>query len=200
MTADRAPATDLDRFLARIAARDMEAFGDWMRGAEPRIRDSLRSFAARVDVEAMMQETLLRIWQVAPRFVADGRENGLLRLAIRVARNLAISELRRYRAEPTEIEAIERAAGAGEPSAPEPEPASDPLLRRRIEECMRRLPRQPGRALARRLGSNGLEPDEVLAAGLDMRKNTFLQNITRARKLVTECLKRHGVDLAMELA
>ena len=33
-----------------------------------------------------------------------------------------------------------------------------------------------------------------------MRKNTFLQNVTRARKLIAECLARHGVDLAVELA
>lgn len=200
MTAERAPATDLDGLLRRIAARDVEAFGEWMRGAEPRIRDSLRSFAARVDVEAIVQETLLRVWQVAPRFVADGRENGLLRLAIRIARNLAISHLRRYRAEPVEIEAVEAAAPAGEGGALRPAPPSDPLLRRRIEECLRRLPRQPGRALALRLDSDGLQPDAILAESVGMRLNTFLQNITRARKLVAECLQRYGVDLAMELA
>jgi len=33
-----------------------------------------------------------------------------------------------------------------------------------------------------------------------MRTNTFLQNVTRARKLIAECLERHGVDLAAELA
>ena len=64
MTVDRAPATDLDTLLPRIAARDEEAFVDWMRSAEHRIRDSLRSFAARVDVEATVQETLLRVWQM----------------------------------------------------------------------------------------------------------------------------------------
>ena len=50
-----------------------------------------------------------------------------------------------------------------------------------------------------RLDSGGFEPDETLAAGLRMRRNTFLQNITRARKLLAACLERHGVDLAMEL-
>jgi RNA polymerase sigma-70 factor (ECF subfamily) len=197
VTGERAPATDLDGLLRRIAGRDVEAFGDWMRGAEPRIRDSLRSFAARVDVEATVQETLLRVWQVAPRFVADGRENGLLRLAIRIARNLAISQLRRYRAEPAEIEAIEREAVAGESVAA---PPSDPLLRRRIEECIHGLPRQPGRALASRLDGDGLQPDGALAESLGMRLNTFLQNITRARRLLAECLARHGVDLEGELA
>jgi len=199
VTADRAPALDLDQPLPRIAAGDQAAFAEWMRGAEPRIRDSLRSFAAAVDVEAAVQETLLRVWQVAPRFVPDGRENGLLRLAIRIGRNFAISQLRRRRLEPALIEALEADAQAAEDSALAPARASDPLLRRRIAECLRRLPRQPGRALAARLDSGGFEPDETLAAGLRMRRNTFLQNVTRARQLVAACLERHGVDLAMEL-
>jgi len=148
----------------------------------------------------VVQETLLRIWQIAPRFVADGRENGLLRLAIRVARNLAVSELRRYRAEPMEIDALEREAQAYDPLGAEAPRARDPLLARRIEDCLGRLPRQPGRALAARLESGGVEPDEVLAEGLRMRKNTFLQNVTRARKLIADCLARHGVDLAVELS
>ncbi len=33
-----------------------------------------------------------------------------------------------------------------------------------------------------------------------MTKNTFLQYFARARKLLFECLERHGVDLRMELA
>ena len=199
MTADRAPALDLDQPLPRIAAGDQAAFAEWMRGAEPCIRDSLRSFAATVDVEAAVQETLLRVWQVAPRFVPDGRENGLLRLAIRIGRNFAISQLRRRRLEPALIEALEADAQAAEDSALAPARASDPLFRRRIAECLRRLPCQPGRALAARLDRGGFEPDETLAAGLRMRRNTFLQNVTRARQLVAACLERHGVDLAMEL-
>jgi RNA polymerase sigma-70 factor (ECF subfamily) len=199
VTADRAPALDLDQPLPRIAAGDQAAFAEWMRGAEPRIRDSLRSFAATVDVEAAVQETLLRVWQVAPRFVPDGRENGLLRLAIRIGRNFAVSELRRRHVEPMEVERLEREAQVNDQSGAGPARPSDPLLRRRIEECLRRLPRQPGRALASRLESGGLQPDELLAEEIGMRRNTFLQNITRARNLVAECLERHGIDLATEL-
>jgi DNA-directed RNA polymerase specialized sigma24 family protein len=200
VTVGQARLPDLDEHLPRIVAGEVEAFGAWMAGAESRLRDSLRSFAIRVDVESVVQDTLLRVWQTAPRFVADGRDNGLLRLAIRMARNLAVSELRRRRAEPMEIAAIEREAPADDlPGSGAPR-VRDPLLARRIEECLGRLPRQPGRALAARLESGGVEPDEALAEGLGMRKNTFLQNVTRARKLIAECLARHGVDLAAELA
>jgi RNA polymerase sigma factor (sigma-70 family) len=200
VTVEQARLSDLDEHLPRILAGEVDAFGSWLAGAESRLRDSLRSFAIRVDVEGVVQEAVLRVWQTAPRFVADGRENGLLRLAIRVARNLAVSELRRYRVEPTEIDELVRAAEAYDPiGSGVPRPA-DPFLARRIEDCLGRLPRQPARAIAARVGSGGTTPDEALAEGLGMRRNTFLQNVTRARKLVADCLERHGIDLAMELS
>jgi RNA polymerase sigma-70 factor (ECF subfamily) len=146
-----------------------------------------------------VQETLLRVWQAAPRVVPDGRENALLRLAIRIGWNFAVSELRRRRLEPALIEALEAEARAYEDSAPAPARPGDPLLGRRIAECLRRLPRQPRSALDARLESGGRRADEALAAGLGMTRNTFLQNITRARKLLAKCLERHGVDLALEL-
>jgi RNA polymerase sigma-70 factor (ECF subfamily) len=200
VTANPEPAGGLDELLPRIAAGDTDAFGEWMRGAEPRIRASLRSFAARVDVEAIVQEALLRVWLAARRFVDDGRGNGLLRLAIRIARNLTISELRRRRLGAPEIDLAGPTGIVGEPGYADPEPPSDPLLRQRIVDCIGRLPRQPGRALAVRLESAGLQPDTVLAERLGMTLNTFLQNFTRARKLVAKCLERYGVDLALELA
>jgi RNA polymerase sigma-70 factor (ECF subfamily) len=129
---------------------------------------------------------------VAPRFVPDGRPDGLLRLAIRVARNLAISERRRVR------------AGAFDPATEAlPDDATavapDPLLRQLIALCREQLEGRPAQALEARLASGGAEPDEVLAQRLAMRLNTFLQNFTRARRQLAECLKRRGVDLAREL-
>ena len=88
---------DLDAHLPAIQAGDADAFGRWLAGAEPGLRESLRSFAASVDTEAVLQESLLRTWQVAPRVVSDGKPNTLLRLAVRIARNLAVSERRRLR-------------------------------------------------------------------------------------------------------
>ena len=105
-------ARDADRRLALVAARmtdlDVHLARD-RRRRRRRVRPRgsrapsrpcatrCASFAAVVDVEAVLQESLLRVWQVAPRFDADGGPNGLLRLAIRIARNLAVSELRRTR-------------------------------------------------------------------------------------------------------
>jgi RNA polymerase sigma-70 factor (ECF subfamily) len=186
---------DLDEHLPAIAAGDAGAFGRWIAGAEPGLRRSLRPFAARVDVEAVLQEVLLRTWQVAPRHAPDGRANSLLRVSLRIARNLAVDEVRRARVAPADDETLERALGADPPEPKGP----DPLLRRIIEECRRLLPGKPAEVLAARLQAGGAEPDETLAERLGMRLNTFLQNFGRARKMLAECLTRHKVDLNQEI-
>ena len=183
---------DLDAHLSAIAAGDPDAFGRWVAGAEPSLRAGLRSLAARIDGEAVLQEALLRIWQVAPRCVPDGRPNVLLRLGARVARNLALDELRRLRTLTTD----DIDAAVVEPLAPR---APDPLLRHAIEVCRGKLPKQPRAALAARVEAAGGDPDERLAERLHMKLNTFLQNVGRARKLVAECLARHGIDWKWEL-
>ena len=191
--------TDLDVHLPGIAAGGEEAFTAWLAGGERRVRLTLRSFAHRVDTEAVLQETILRVWQVAPRVRSDGRPDALLRLAIRIGRNLAVSELRRARLDPVEIDELERAAATLE-GAPAPDRIGDPFLRQAIVECHHRLPAKPARALDARLESEGSERDAVLAERVGMRLNTFLQNITRARRLIAECLRSRGIDLATELA
>jgi DNA-directed RNA polymerase specialized sigma24 family protein len=183
--------TDGDVHLAAIVAGDAPAFGRWMAGAEPRVRASLRAFARAVDVEAVVQETLLRAWQVAPRHVPDGRPDSLLRLAIRIGRNLAISEARRTRAAPSEPDDLDAALAAAAPTPTAP----DPLLRAAIAACHDQLPAQPRAALAARLTSAGGHDDAQLAAGLRMRLNTFLQNVGRARRLIAACLARRGVAI-----
>jgi RNA polymerase sigma factor (sigma-70 family) len=180
---------DLDVFLPGILARDTQAFARWMAGAEPSMRVSLRSFASAIDVEAVLQEALLRVWQVAPRFEADGRPNGLLRLGVRMARNLAISEVRRTRAKPVADEDLDQPVEPEEP---------DPMLRRVLATCHDRLPEKPRQAIDARI--TGRAADADLAATLGMRLNTFLQNVTRARKMLAECLQKHGVEIDPELA
>jgi RNA polymerase sigma-70 factor (ECF subfamily) len=188
---------DLDVHLSAIVIGDAAAFGRWVAGAEPSLREGLRSFAAKLDVEAVLQEALLRTWQVAPRHVPDGRDNSLLRLAQRIARNHAIDELRRARAAPTDDEGLERALhdAGGEPAMIAP----DPFLRRVIEKCRELLAGKPAEVLAARLASAGAEPDETLAERLGMRLNTFLQNFGRARKQLAECLEKRKIDLRAEI-
>jgi DNA-directed RNA polymerase specialized sigma24 family protein len=180
--------TDLDIHLAAIAAGDTRAFAYWLARAEMPVRDSLRSFAAVVDVEAVLQEALLRVWQVAPRVELDGKPNALLRLGVRIARNLAVSEVRRTRATPVEARDLEAALTVG-PSEP------DHMLREAISDCRDKLPPKPRQAFDSRLASAGGHDDVDLAASLGMKLNTFLQNFTRARQLLVDCLKKKGIAL-----
>lgn len=184
---------DLDAYLHAIRAGDARAFGLWMASCEGTVRDSLRSFASVIDVEAVLQEALLRVWQVAPRFVPDGRPNGLLRLGVRIARNLAVSEVRRTKARPVDAEQLEALADEARPTTP------DPMLREAIVDCRDKLPPKPREAFDARLASAGGDDDTELAAALGMRLNTFLQNFTRARKLLAECLFKKGIKLETEL-
>jgi RNA polymerase sigma-70 factor (ECF subfamily) len=184
---------DLDLHLSAIVAGDADAFARWVAGAEPALRRALRPLAAQVDAEAIVQESLIRVWQTAPRFVPDGRPNALLRLGVRIALNLALSERRRMRSCAAPEDMIERLFEDAGEVAPAPQP--DPLLRRRIEECKDQLPERPALALRERLGSAGGEPDERIAARLGMRPNTFLQNFTRARRLLAACLEQSGLPI-----
>lgn len=183
--------TDLDVHLVAIAAGDTQAFGAWVAGSEHSIRASLRSFATAVDVEVVVQETLLRMWQVAGRVELDGRGNSLLRLALRTARNLAIDEVRRTgKTQSLPAETDRDLDWSAEPIEP------DPMLRQAIALCREKLPGKPALALDARLDCQGAEPDRTLAERMGWRLNTFLQNITRARKLLAECLQRQGIELA----
>jgi len=200
--------TDLDVHLAAIAAADPEAFALWVAAAERPLRLSLRSFASAVDTEAVVQETLLRVWQLAPRIVPDGSPNTLLRFAIRAARNLAVSETRRlgtHRAwlEKSGLGAAQRLGAVDDRDralAAHLLPTEiDPFLRAALAECRGALHGKPAAALTARLENAGGDADLTLAERLGMTLNTFLQNFTRARKLLGECLRGRGIDVAKEL-
>lgn len=182
---------DLDTLQPAIAGGDTRAFGAWLAVGEPVLRRALGSFATRVDVESVLQEGLLRLWQVAPRFVPDGSPNGFLRLGLRITRNLAISETRRLG---SKVEPIERADDETK-HVPEEDPRPDPFLRSAIVECTEKLPESPKKALLARCDSSGHDTDTTLAERLGMRLNTFLQNFTRARRLLGDCLAAHGIEL-----
>lgn len=181
--------------LASMAGGDAAAFARWASTAEHPLRAALRPFATSLDTEAVLQETLLRIWQIAPRFTHDGRPNALLRFAMRTARNVAVTEWRRL-GKPEQQEALERHLQAESTVAPL---TPDPHLREHVERCREKLPGQPRVALEQRLAAQGLRDDGELAQRLGMSLNTFLQNFTRARKFLKDCLEKAGVHLDGEL-
>ena len=155
------------------------------------LRRSLRRFARAVDVEVSVQETLARMCDVA-HDSSPGLEG---------ERRLAQSRISGWRGmwlcKETRRSAIDLFVDLG-----------------KLEICGRRsipnpaIPPWPGRSmtasnacllsplsvLAARLEGDCL-PDRVLAEGLRMRLNTFLQNIVRARKSLEKCLEGRGVRL-----
>src|SRR5688572_25344408 len=132
------PAANHDREFAAIARGDSSAFARWLSAVEPELRRSLRPLARAVDAEAVLQEALLRIWQVAPKVTLDGRPNALLRLAVTTAKNLALSELRRARPDLPGDELIARVQ-----LTEQVDTSTDPLLRKHLIDCREKLPRQP---------------------------------------------------------
>jgi RNA polymerase sigma-70 factor (ECF subfamily) len=134
------------------------------------------------------------VWQTAPRFVPDGRPNSLLRYAIRIARNRAVSELRRIRATPIDDDDLEHALAA---AAEQPIGAPDPILRRTIAICHDRLSPKQRLVFDARLAGAGGQDDEVLAASVGMQRNAFLQNFSRARRSLAKCLKLRGVSVKL---
>jgi len=181
--------TPIDAAYRRAQAGDHGGFAEWIRHVEHRLRASLRSFALGVDVEAIVQEGLLRMWVLAPTLDLEG-EDASLRYAGRLVRNLANREAKRV----STLAPLEGPDGTLEHDvAVPPVPSSDPGLRRAILECMERLPAKPALALEARLAGRGIEPDRDLAARVRMTLNTFLQNVVRARKHLAKCLGSKGV-------
>lgn len=184
--------TDTDRDLEGIAAGDHNAFARWVAAAEPRIRLSLYRFCRFVDTEVVVQETLLRMWQLAPRFTPDGKSDAMLRYAIRTAHNLAVTEARRNRTRnPIDLHEPPESGTAVPP------PLSESKLREAVERCLKELPGRPSSAIRARLRDPHVR-DDALAEGLGMTVNTFFQNIRRARLALLECLQRHGFALGIK--
>jgi DNA-directed RNA polymerase specialized sigma24 family protein len=184
------PIHDIDGTFERVCDGDRIAFAEWMGAVEAPIRRSIARYARAVDVESVLQETLLRMWVYAQD---RGRElegeAASLRFAIGMARNIARSEARRLgRVQllpPEDLPEVEV----------QPEPPPDPALMLAIQECLRRLKGKPLAALRARLNPASELRDRDLARGVGMTLNTFLQNVVRARKAIAECLRRRGVAL-----
>ncbi len=184
-------ADRLEELFLVARSGEPDAFAEWMGMVEIPLRHSLRRFARAVDVEVVVQETLARMWLVVndPHRVLEG-EHASLKFALRVARNVALEEIRRCRHDRfVDLEDLQDLPGGSY----DPEPC-DPALGRAIAECIESLPAQPRRALTARLDGGGL-PDRDLAHGLRMTLNTFLQNIVRARRSLAKCLEGRGVRL-----
>jgi len=183
--------TGIDQAFAGVCAGDEDAFAGWMGRVERPIRLSLRPFARAVDVEGVVQETLLRMWLYArDRGAALEGENASLRFAIGMARNLARNEARRSRREVC-LPPDERT----EVPVP-PEPGPDPGLAKAISDCLQQLVGRRLEALRARLEMAPFASDREISQSVGMTLNTFLQNIVRARRQMADCLQSKNVPLS----
>jgi DNA-directed RNA polymerase specialized sigma24 family protein len=181
-------ATEIDALFARVRERDRVAFGQWMGRVERPIRVNLARFARAVDVEAIVQETLLRMWIVATEGLRELQgPDASLRFAIGMARNLARAEARRNGR-------LQFLPPEGLPEMPtDPEPSPDPGLAAAIRDCMARLSPKLRQVLSERIAGGAVHPDRVLANRLRMKLNTFLQSVVRGRQQIRQCLEKKGV-------
>ena len=172
-----------------IGRRDEVAFTRWLARCEIRLRRSLRRFARVVDVEAVLQDTAIQIWEHdAVKITPTGRTEFLLRWAYVVARNKALNVVKRAgRQVPLEMHSDL------EPSAMQAH--GDPLLRNRIHRCLQQLLPHFRCVLDARLKDEGQHPDRELAGSLGVSFDAFRQNLARGRRALEGCLKTHGIDV-----
>ncbi len=183
--------TAADSLFERARRGDVGVFANWMALVERPVRGSLRRFARAIDVESALQETFLRMWIANQDRTRELKgENASLRFALRVARNVALEDVRRACLE--HLVALEDLDPSSEPSI-DPTPPSDPGLLRAIQDCISRLRGKPREALLARLARGHEQTDRDNALSLGMAVNTFLQNVVRARKLVATCLEGKGL-------
>lgn len=172
-----------------IRQRDEVAFARWLARCEVRLRRSLRPFAPVVDVEAVLQETAIQIWEHdVHRIRPTGGSEFLLRWAFVVARNKALNIARRE----GRLESFE----TWEDLSPGVETShGDPLLRDRIRMCLERLVPTLRRVVNARLTDDGQHKDRELAERLGVSFEAFRQNLARGRRALEECLSAHGIDI-----
>lgn len=173
---------------ARTRAGEPDGFARWVHLCELPLRRSLRSFAAAVDVEAVLQEGLLRMWRLAPRLDLRG-QNASLRFALRLVRNLANAEARRLG---TVREVDPDSLGSFDEGAVEPECVPDDALRRAIHKCFGKLPQRLREAMEARVRGCA---DREAACALGVKINTFRQRLVRARRHLADCLRAAGIRL-----
>jgi RNA polymerase sigma factor (sigma-70 family) len=174
------PHTDA-ALLARLAARDQGALREAIaRHAALLNRIAFRMIGDRHEAEDIVQESLLRLWDQAPRLAArqDIRTRGWL---IRVATNLAIDRLR----------AVRRVAGGEVPELIDHEPPADALIEANQRDHAARalIAGLPDRQRAAIVLTYYEElPNAAAAAALGLELKAFESLLFRARAALRKAL------------
>jgi RNA polymerase sigma factor (sigma-70 family) len=199
-----AVADDYDREIAewqRIVARHTDDFTRWFAGCEIVLKHTLRSFADTVDVEAVVQETALKVWQHAAAITPDGRPAFLFRWARTVALNAARTGARRATHPAAGRRADDGRSNRRSDKLEEMKDKDDhnqrvdPFLQARIKRCVEQLPPEQRRVLQARIDDEGRRADRELAAALGITFDRIRQNLSRARKALVTCLRSFSIEI-----
>lgn len=183
-------AEDYDAEVAELHAivqRDLDAFSRWFARCEIPLKVSLRSFKPFVDAEAVVQDTVIKVWEDPSRIRPDGRPGFLLRWARTVALNAARNAARR--------QGRHAAMPEGDHVAGDVQPMSDVFLRTRVQQCFERLPAPQRQAFRARVADGGSRTDRELAASIEMSFDAFRQTLTRGRRALVACLRSFNIDV-----
>jgi RNA polymerase sigma factor (sigma-70 family) len=189
-----------------IARRDPDAFGRWFARHDIPLKRSLRTFSRDVDVEAIVQDTAIRVWERASTIVPDGRPAFLMRWATTVAKNNARNEVKRATCStppgshgdndpPRVRRQLPLAEGDHHLDTTFAVVGSDPWLRARILRCLEELSPILRRAIDAVLAEGGQRPYREVAAARGMSHDSLRQNLKRARNALEQCLGLSGIAL-----
>jgi DNA-directed RNA polymerase specialized sigma24 family protein len=174
--------------LQAITRRDHAVFSRWFARCEIRLRQSVQAFTHVVDVEAVVQDTAIRVWERGSTITPDGRPGFLLRWARTVALNNARNHAKRAWRQ-VSLDQHDQPQGASVLRG------GDPMLRARIRRCVEQLGKNPRRVLDARLHDGGQHPDRDLAISMGMTFDAFRQNLARGRRALERCLRECGIDV-----
>lgn len=177
---------DDDSLMARIAARDAEAFGvlAGRHGPLP-YRVAWRMIGDAAEAEDIAQEALLRLWDCAPRWQAGG--SGVAAWLTRVAMNLALDRLRRRRF----------ASDEAVPERADEAPLADQAIEadqsaHAVRACIAALPERQRAAIV--LTYYEEIANKTAAEMLDMNLKAFESLLFRARGALRDGLEASGLN------
>lgn len=174
-----------DALMARLAARDSDAFGLVIsHHAQAAHRIAWRMLGEASEAEDVVQDAMLKLWQQADRWIAGGQ--GIGPWLSRVTTNLCIDRMRRIRPA-TGVELPERAD-----EAPGADTCfDDQRIRALTHDALLTLPDRQRAAIILTYFED--YPNSQAAEALEMNIKAFESLLLRARKALRKALSERGL-------
>ncbi len=184
LSAEPAGGADDDTLMARVAARDADAFCALAERHGPLpYRIAWRMTGDAAEAEDLAQEALLRLWDKAPQWRAGG--SGVAAWLTRVAMNLSLDRLRGRRF----------ASGEPVPERADEAPLADEEIEAEqaaaaVRDCIAALPERQRAAIVLTYYED--VPNRTAAEMLEMNLKAFESLLFRARAALRDGLGAHA--------